>query len=186
MKKTSVFARFLSASASGLRAFSESWKRGMQRSEEKNPPHSRIVHEIELHFPRFENEEKMTESEICVLCHGCCSYVTADIEKPETKERIEEYRWYLFHRNTEIFIDNDGNWQLLFKTPCNELDENGYCKVYEIRPQICRDYSAEYCSRTGKDHTHLFKTPEELTAFLKTRAGKKTASKKKKSTSKEK
>jgi len=173
--------RLQKAFSESAKAFHESWKNsdrlnhpdlpGQKKTESKNSSRlreisHRLVPEIELNFPVFKNEEYMTESEICVKCHGCCSYVTADIEKPDTAMRREEYKWYLHHRNTEIYIDNEGSWQLLFKTPCNELDENGFCLVYETRPQICRDYSAEYCSRTGKDHTHLFKTPDEMTAYL--------------------
>ena len=35
-----------------------------------------------LVFPKFENEDKMTESEICCKCSGCCRYVSVDISNP--------------------------------------------------------------------------------------------------------
>ncbi len=122
--------------------------------------------EINLRFPHFEDERNMTESQICVACHGCCNYVTIELDFPKSSRARDEYRWYLLHRNVEIFIDNDESWQLLFKTPCDRLGTDGMCKVYESRPDICRAYSADGCSRTGKDHQHLFATPEELDAFL--------------------
>lgn len=142
--------------------------------------------EIVLSFPKFENEESMSESEICVACHGCCSYVTIPLEYPRSRTKIEEYRWYLVHRNVEIFIDHDSEWQLLFKTPCDYLDGKGYCTIYETRPDICREYQADSCSRVGSDHTHLFAKPEELLAYLDEKKGKrkkttlKSAAKKKK------
>ncbi len=119
-----------------------------------------------LVFPQFENEEKMTESEICCKCTGCCRYVTVGIDKPRKKETIDHYVWYLLHKNVQIYIDNDGDWNLLFITPCTKLLPNGKCAIYASRPKICKDYSPKSCSRTGKDHTHLFMTPEALLEYL--------------------
>lgn len=133
--------------------------------------------EITLQFPSFPNEEIMTESEICVACHGCCNYVTMEIGKPGSVRAKDEYRWYLLHRNVDIYIDNDDDWYILFKTPCDRLGEDGICGIYEFRPNICRDYSAEACSRTGKDHKYLFTTPEEMDRFLE--AKKRSPAKKK-------
>ena len=28
---------------------------------------------------------------------------------------------------------------------CNHLKPNGMCGIYEQRPQVCRDYSNDYC-----------------------------------------
>lgn len=119
-----------------------------------------------LVFPQFENEDRMTESEICVRCTGCCRYVTVEIVKPRSKEKIELYTWYLLHKNVQIYIDNDGAWNLLFITPCTKLGTDGRCGIYATRPKICKEYSPKSCSRTGKDHTHLFMTPDALHDFL--------------------
>lgn len=133
--------------------------------------------EIELKFPRFENEDSMTESEICVACHGCCNYVTVALETPRTKSRRDEYHWYLLHRNVEIFIDNDDEWQLLFKTPCDYLKTSGICAIYQDRPEICRSYDASSCSRTGKDHQVLFSSPREMDDYLNIKKKKKSSKK---------
>ena len=132
------------------------------------------MYEIELNFPKFENEETMTTSEICVACAGCCNYVTVPLAYPRSKDQRDMYTWYLLHRNVEIYIDHDNDWQLLFKTPCDKLQSNGMCGIYADRPQLCRDYSPDSCSRTGKDYVHLFKKPDEMMAFL-TERKKKTA-----------
>ncbi len=134
--------------------------------------------EVELHFPKFENEESMTESEICIACNGCCSYVTAPLEPPRSKAQKDMYTWYLLHRNVEIYIDHDKEWQLLFKTPCDKLKANGFCGIYETRPKICRDYTPDGCSRAGKDYIELFKNPEELNAYLESRKRKKSPARK--------
>ncbi|HMU84876.1 MAG TPA: YkgJ family cysteine cluster protein [Leptospiraceae bacterium] len=124
------------------------------------------VEEIELVFPKFNNEAKMTESEICMKCHGCCTYVAVPLEYPRSKDTLDTYVWYLLHRNVEIEIDNYNKWFLIFKTPCDKLLPNGACSIYETRPEICRDYSADNCSRTAKDHAHQFKQPSELLQYL--------------------
>jgi hypothetical protein len=134
--------------------------------------------EIELIFPKFKNEESMTESEICLACHGCCSYISVVIESPRSKDQRDSYGWYLSHRNVEIYIDHDNDWNLLFKTPCNHLLPNGACGVYETRFDICREYEADSCSRTGSDCKILFKSSEELYKYLDDR---KTTNAKKKS-----
>jgi len=144
--------------------------------------------EIDLIFPKFENEDKMTESEICLACHGCCSYITVVIDSPRSKDQRDSYGWYLSHRNVEIYIDHDNDWNLLFKTPCNNLLPGGICGIYEKRFDICREYEADSCSRVGSDSKIIFTTAEELYKYLdkkkaknskKKSSGKKTAVKKK-------
>lgn len=66
-----------------------------------------------LVFPKFENEDKMTVSEICCKCTGCCRYVSVDLQKPRSKDQIDLYTWYLLHKNVQIYIDNDKGWNLL-------------------------------------------------------------------------
>jgi Fe-S-cluster containining protein len=131
-----------------------------------------IKNDDPLEFPSFKNEHLMTQSEICCKCTGCCRYVSVDIPSPRSKERIDLYVWYLIHKNVQIFIDHDGDWFLLFITPCTKLLPDGRCGIYETRPDICRDYSADNCSRTGKDYSHLFKRPEEFLSFLEQRKAK--------------
>jgi len=133
-----------------------------------------------LVFPQFENEDKMTESEICLKCTGCCRYITVEIDKPRSKEKVQLYRWYLLHKNVQIYIDNEGAWNLLFITPCSELQMDGKCGIYATRPQICKDYSPKSCSRTGKDHTHLFMTPDAMIDYIEEEKIKKQMKKAKK------
>lgn len=138
-----------------------------------------------LEFPKFENEDKMTESEICCKCTGCCRYVSVALTKPRSKELLDVYVWYLLHKNVQIYIDNDKSWNLLFITPCTKLMSDGRCGTYETRPQLCRDYSPKSCSRSGKDHTHIFMTPDALLEYLEQEKTKK-AEKKKSNASKKK
>lgn len=119
-----------------------------------------------LVFPQFDNEEQMTTSEICLACTGCCRYVSVGIDKPNSKELRDHYRWFLLHRNVQIYIDNENDWNVLFITPCTKLQDNGACAIYENRPDICREYEADSCSRVGKDHKQLFETAEAMLDYL--------------------
>ena len=33
----------------------------------------------------------------------------------------------------------------MFETTCKHLQKDGRCGIYEIRPQICRDHSNDFC-----------------------------------------
>ncbi len=120
-----------------------------------------------LIFPTFENEENMSESEICLACTGCCRYIAIGIDKPRSKALVDQYVWFLLHRNVQIYIDNENTWNVLFITPCTKLQPDGKCEIYKTRPQLCKDYSPDSCSRTGKDHKVLFETPEAMLKYLK-------------------
>ena len=133
--------------------------------------------EIDLVFPRFKNEDKMTESEICLACHTCCKYVTVVIDSPRSKDQRDSYGWYLSHKNVEIYIDHDNDWNLLFKTPCNNLLPDGACSIYETRFDICREYESDSCSRVGSDCKVLFATPEEMYSYLDAKKAKSAAKK---------
>ncbi|MEQ8351536.1 MAG: YkgJ family cysteine cluster protein [Leptospiraceae bacterium] len=146
-------------------------------STSEGMPQLKTAGEINLTFPRFENEKQMDQTEICLKCHGCCMYITVPLEYPRSNDQRDLYTWYLLHRNVEIYIDHDKTWAIIFKTPCDKLLANGMCSIYETRPQLCRDYSPDGCSRVGKDHLYLFQTPAEMNAYLD--RNKKKSSKKK-------
>jgi Fe-S-cluster containining protein len=44
----------------------------------------------------------------------------------------------------QAYKDEDG-WYLLINTPCTHLEPDGRCGIYASRPQICRDYSNDFC-----------------------------------------
>ena len=82
----------------------------------------------------------------CGFCTNskCCTYVTQQIDTPRSKYDFEHLLWQLAHRNVQAYKDEDG-WYLLFNSACGHLEPDGRCGIYEQRPQICRDYSNDYC-----------------------------------------
>ncbi len=90
--------------------------------------------------------EKLSSDNKCRYCHGskCCTYITQHIDAPRSKKDFEFLLWQIAHRGVQIYKDEDG-WFLLINTPCTHLEPDGRCGIYETRPQICRDYSNDFC-----------------------------------------
>ena len=81
-----------------------------------------------------------SESEIvdCDACNAdCCKYVATEIDAPTDKNDYDNIRWYLMHKNVNVFIDHDDNWYLEFETVCVHLGDDNRCKIYKKRPAIC-------------------------------------------------
>jgi Fe-S-cluster containining protein len=63
---------------------------------------------------------------------------------PRSVDDFDQILWQVSHKNTHVFKDDDG-WYLLFLNECEHLQQDGRCGIYEIRPQICREHSNDYC-----------------------------------------
>jgi len=105
----------------------------------------------------------------CRRCNAlCCRYIALPIETPDTKGEFDDIRWYLAHRNVEVFVE-DGDWYILFKTRCKYLTQDNLCKIYDHRPRICRKYKTDNCELTGDDYQYEqhFKRPEDIEAYAR-------------------
>lgn len=47
-------------------------------------------------------------------------------------------RYFKYH-NTEIIDNHDGTITFKVNTKCEMLDENNLCKIFDTRPDICRE-----------------------------------------------
>jgi len=105
----------------------------------------------------------------CSSCNGaCCRYVIVEIDKPEKLEDFEEIKWYVSHKNINVFVDEEDDWDIEFITPCEFLGENNLCQIYEKRPKICREFSVNDCPHHNEYiEKHTFTNLEELENFIK-------------------
>ncbi len=115
----------------------------------------------------------MTVTNKCDLCHRsiCCRYITQHIDTPRSKLDFELLLWQISHQNIEIYKDKDG-WFLLFHTSCHHLLDDGRCGIYHQRPQICRDYSNDYCeydAPADEGFERYFRNYDELLAYCQQR-----------------
>jgi uncharacterized protein len=106
----------------------------------------------------------------CDGCAGmCCKYVAIEIDAPEDLNDFENIKWYVCHKNINVFISEDNEWFVEFLTPCKFLNENGFCNNYDNRPLICREYSQENCLFYNKDYSekYTFKKIEDVEEYIK-------------------
>jgi Fe-S-cluster containining protein len=119
-----------------------------------------------------ENEKSLmmnsTEGKDCSACKGnCCRYVITEIDKPESLEDFEEIKWFVAHKNVNVFVDEDGTWNLEFLTPCEFLGEDNLCKIYEKRPEICREFSVDECPHHNEyAEKHTFNCLKDVEDYI--------------------
>ena len=108
----------------------------------------------------------------CENCPAqCCKYVALEIDKPTTKKDWDNIFWYLHHKNVVVFIDNDGDWIIEFRTPCEYLLPNNHCGIYNNRPLVCRTHTQKNCEfhNSDKPFKHEFHSSEDLKQYLESK-----------------
>ncbi len=111
---------------------------------------------------------------LCSRCMAlCCHYITIEIDKPTSKRRKDDVRWYLLHEGITLLVTSD-RWLIKVPTRCTELNEDYTCNIYENRPLTCREYTTENCDyytayeNWDRDYVEI-ETPEEFEKFLESR-----------------
>jgi uncharacterized protein len=105
----------------------------------------------------------------CGDCGGrCCKYTAIEIDRPTTKNDFDNIRWYLSHINVHVFVDHDKKWHVEFRSPCENLAENYECRIYEIRPRICRNHgnTEEECEYFDSPYLYYFNSRSEFEDYL--------------------
>ena len=106
----------------------------------------------------------------CFECGGeCCKKLAFNIDAPKTKSDFEDIKWFLFHENTIVYIDNEGDWLVQVPARCTKLDKNGRCTIYEKRPPICRNSKLEDCEKNTNEMDIVFETAEDLEKYMQQR-----------------
>jgi Fe-S-cluster containining protein len=87
----------------------------------------------ELH----ESEFKKTN---CLQCANCCKttgplFTSADIERI-SKHLRQKPQQFIDHY---LLIDEDNDY-VLQTVPCNFLDSDNTCFIYDVRPKACREF----------------------------------------------
>lgn len=106
---------------------------------------------------------------LCDQCVAlCCRYFAFEIDKPTTHRDFEDLRWYIFHGDTIIFVE-EGRWYVQINRACKALLPDNRCGVYENRPTICREYTTKNCDWHGDDYEYdqLFTEPDQIQRYAK-------------------
>lgn len=109
----------------------------------------------------------------CSRCIGstCCTYATEALATPRSKADFDHLLWQVSHAGVEIYKDHDG-WYLLIRGSCEHLQPGGGCGIYATRPQVCRDYSDDWCEFDEPAEKHFalhFRSHGELLAYCQRR-----------------
>lgn len=114
---------------------------------------------------------QLPEKNPCEGCDHCCRYVTIPIDRPRSRGDFDNIRWYVLHRNVYVLCDWEGQWMVLFETPCDWL-KDGRCGHYVHRPEICREYDPADCERYCPQPAEriMLKNEKDLDEFLAERA----------------
>ena len=110
----------------------------------------------------------MDENHSCFGCTLCCEYVAMEIDA-EDKEDWQHIVWFVSHKNVFVYQDDEGDWMIEFKTPCENLDSEGLCSIHDKRPDICKEYSWDECEKhvSGNYYQVMLKNREEALAYIK-------------------
>ena len=108
----------------------------------------------------------------CEECGGrCCNYVAVELEKPKGKKDYDSIRWYLAHKNVNVFVDHSKNWFVEFRTPCDKKNLKNRCTIYNTRPVICRNHGnfEGSCEHYDTPYKEYFSTVREFEKYLENR-----------------
>ena len=92
--------------------------------------------------------------------------MTVPIDTPTTRNDFDNIRWFMLHGRVTVYVE-DEIWYLCVYGDCKHIQPDYRCGIYEIRPQICRDYSTNKCEYDDKGlHDKLFDTPEQIYEYM--------------------
>jgi uncharacterized protein len=111
-----------------------------------------------------ENQPRPVE---CTECGRCCTYVAIEIEEPTRPKHATHILWYLYHDNVSVYVDGNNEWCVQFTTRCRNLKDDLLCRIYPVRPHICRGFDNQTCEVNGEGESFTFNTPEQFLDYLK-------------------
>ena len=107
----------------------------------------------------------------CDICpdSACCKDVTVEIDEPDTLEDWDEIRWMVAHDKVAVYMDQEDDWVVEFKTPCTNIDNKGKCLVYGKRPKTCIEHPLDSCiyNGEGKVEQIRFETMDQVEEHVK-------------------
>ena len=120
-----------------------------------------------LPLPTLRAEPPLVE---CTECALCCTYVAVGINAPTTPRLATDVLWYLYHERVYVYVDEDGEWSVVFETRCRNLGADRRCGVYADRPHICRGFDYRSCEVNAPAQGDLtFREPAEFLGWLEER-----------------
>ena len=94
----------------------------------------------QLDYVMVDIHEEVFSKTDCLSCANCCKttgplFTAADIERISGHLRIKPQQFV----SKYLRVDEDGD-HVLQQVPCQFLDADNYCLIYDVRPKACREY----------------------------------------------
>lgn len=87
-----------------------------------------------------------------------------NIENPKSVSDFEQFKWYVFH-GVSVYMDHDGDWFVEVPHNCIHLDEKDLCRIYDQRPDVCREFSSVGCE-IPDDVAIEFRTADDIDRYV--------------------
>ncbi len=95
----------------------------------------------------------------------CCRYITISLPAPRQKADFDEISWFLAHENISVYVEGR-RWHVEVRNRCKYLTRQNRCRIYNNRPDVCREYDIESCEYPDRPaHTLHFDTRDEFDAW---------------------
>ncbi len=94
----------------------------------------------QLDYVMVDIHEEVFSKTDCLSCANCCKttgplFTAADIERISGHLRMKPQQFV----SKYLRVDEDGD-HVLQQVPCQFLDADNYCLIYDVRPKACREY----------------------------------------------
>jgi len=119
----------------------QNWKENSKENLKANKEYLRNI-------PKNSNTDNVTadlhdkvfQKVDCLKCANCCKTTPALVTRPDAK-RIAKHLSIPPKTFIRKYLLEDVNGELMIaRVPCTFLNEDNTCRIYEVRPQACREY----------------------------------------------
>ena len=107
-------------------------------------------------------------ADLCSGCSRCCESVSIEVDAPRSNHEYDQWIWALLHQNLEMYLERPERWYLYIHTKCEQLNDDGRCRIYGRHPVLCREYDPRSCERRAplSDIVAWFKSAADLDVWL--------------------
>lgn len=106
----------------------------------------------------------------CNNCDApCCKNTFIKFGQVNSIMDLESIKWFVTRKNIRAYIYKN-EWGIeILDSPCQFINENNNCSIYQNRPSICREYQIENCIKNTKidDKKIIFDNIYQVDEYIK-------------------
>lgn len=108
--------------------------------------HQKVFHQLR-NLPKndvnelFHTAHEQAFSQInCLDCGNCCKTTPALITSTDARRLSKHLKLSVKEFYSQYTVVDDDHDVVFKSTPCVFLGEDNYCRIYDLRPNACREY----------------------------------------------